>query len=182
MNKLIIIVLIVSLALLGCTEYSANVFEDFDESDYEKFVTSDLDGALNTLPGASIIKEYNITNSNRLVVKYNTDMDALNIEDSDLFWETAEAYKQLLLLNASVLFSKDYELKEINFYVETSLNIYTLFVKRESIEKYVHNELGSLNTADTMSDLVKSISSAKKVDAFYNINSVFEIKKDDEDC
>ena len=156
--KKIIFILLLLFILVGCGEKSTSELVKLEESDYEKIeVARNIEEILEVLPGNLNIKGVETPNENRLVVKYNTGVKGIEkIEEYDSYWEKYDSYKKILLFNASIIFSENKALKDISFYLETNGMIYTVYVKRDSIEKYIISDLASLegNIAKIESDLI----------------------------
>lgn len=184
MKRIIIVSLILSLVLVGCSKSKNDVLEYLQESDYGSFAAAvNEEDAINILPGKLNVKEFEVVDSNRLIVKYDTSiLGEENIDKYDLYWEDDESFKKILLFNASVLFSKNEDINNINFYLETKKMIYTVYVKRNSIEKYIFNDLSSLDSLTMKSGLVKNIENKRNMEEYYKLHSVFNIAKDEEDC
>lgn len=182
--KKIILILISMILLIGCNSVSEKNFDYLNELNYEKIsLTENYDDVLKLLPGNENIKESYVEN-NRLVVKYDTYIIwAERLESYNNYWEKDEIYKNILLFNAAILFSKNDSIDEIDFYIDTSSSVYLVYAKKPAFEDSIYKNFDLLRSDSTIiEENLKKALSEKNITGYYAVHPTLKLDKDAVDC
>lgn len=177
--KRILIFLLIIIFLVGCginfNGGLSKILANLDENAI--YLEQEIDETIKLLPGnESFLSSRGDEGS--LVLNYNTITDIKHIK-----WEKNYLYKEVILYNSSILFSKDNNIKTIYVYLNTEKYQYSVVIRREGIEKYIFSDLSKLNKADTLKreEFMDSVIDEEKLENYFYEYSV--LKQDNlEDC
>ena len=176
--KSILIFILTVIFLVGCSSFNNSLVEiinNLDETDI--YLEEEIDKTIKLLPGNESFLSLR-RDEVSLALNYNTATDINHIK-----WEKNNLYKEIMLYNSSILFSKDNKIKTIYIYLNTEYYQYSVVIRREGIEKYVFTNLNELNNADLLKqkEFMNSVTDVEKLENYFYEYSVLK-QKNLEDC
>lgn len=175
MKKIFVILMV--LVLVGCSTSIDGMIYLKDTHDILE--VSEMSKLLDLLPGNLHMSNFS-EEETRVSVNYKVPLSE-DMETVSQYWEDKEVFKKIFVYNGGVLLSKNPELEEVLFFLETKSNIYSIYVIRDDIEKILLGDEIKLSSDKELNNFLKVSSDQELVDAYYDEHSFLRFDRD-EDC